>query len=115
MTSERSPGATPTAAATPSPSPAASAATPTVIDPSAPPLSTFAGAINDAGVIVGSYLDARGQFHGFTDRGGVFSTVSDPAGAQGTAPQGISNTGAVVGFYTDSSGTIHGFESNPAR
>ena len=52
---------------------------------SAPPFSTLAAAINDLGVIAGSYLDAS------------------------------SNVGAVVGFYLDSSGKFHGFELSPAR
>jgi hypothetical protein len=57
----------------------------TVNDRSAPPFSTLAAAINDLGVIAGSYLDAS------------------------------SNVGAVVGFYLDSSGKFHGFELSPAR
>lgn len=87
----------------------------TVSDPSAPPFSTLAAAINDQDVIAGSYLDASEEFHGFTDRAGTFTTVSDPAGTEGTAPQGISNTGEVVGFYVDSSGAFNGFALTPAR
>jgi probable HAF family extracellular repeat protein len=60
-------------------------------------------------------VDAGGESHGFTERNGAFTTIADPAGAEGTAPQGISNTGVVVGLYTDGSGSFHGFEFTPAR
>jgi hypothetical protein len=66
-------------------------------------------------VIAGTYTGAHGVFHGFTDRRGVFTPVNDPAGAKGTAPEGISNTGVIAGFYTDSHGTNHGFTFTPAR
>ncbi len=81
-----------------------------VNDPSAPPFSTFAASLNDPGEIVGEWQDSSGVFHGFTDQAGNFTAVSDPAGAEGTAPEGISNTGVIVGFYTDSNAVNHGFE-----
>jgi len=92
----------------------------TVDDPAAAPFSTFAGAINDSGVIVGGYnVFTHRVPHGFIDLSGVFTTLSDPnagtASGQGTAAQGISNTGVIVGTYVDSSGGQHGFELSPSR
>jgi hypothetical protein len=49
------------------------------------------------------------------DRRGAFTKINDPAGAKGTAAEGISNTGVVAGFYTDSHGTNHGSTFSPAR
>jgi hypothetical protein len=66
-------------------------------------------------VVVGEWVDANGLFHGFTERRGVFTTVEDPAGAEGTNLAGISNRGEIVGFYTDSNAVNHGFELSPAR
>jgi len=54
------------------------------------------------------------MLHGFIDRHGKFTTIDDPAGAQGTAPEGLSNAGIVAGFYTDASGNNHGFTFTPA-
>ena len=92
----------------------------TVRDPAAAPFSTFAGAINDSGVIVGGYnLFTHRVPRGFIDQAGVFTTLNDPnagtASGQGTAAQGISNTGVIVGTYVDSSGGQHGFELSPSR
>ena len=54
--------------------------------------------INDAGQIVGNYLDASGLAHGFLLSGDSF-TIIDVPGADATAPFGINNAGQIVGFY----------------
>ena len=43
-------------------------------------LGTFGsvGGINDAGAIVGTYLDAAFATHGFLDSGGIFTSMDDP-------------------------------------
>ena len=66
-------------------------------------------------MVVGEYLDASEDFHGFTEARGVFTPVEDPLGTAGTNVAGISNLGVIVGFYVDSSGNLHGFELPPAR
>ncbi len=57
--------------------------------------STQAIGINNAGQIVGRYIDSAGAEHGFLDSGGVFSTIDAPYGA--TIASGINNIGQIVG------------------
>jgi hypothetical protein len=66
-------------------------------------------------VVVGEYVDASEEFHGFVEVRGAFTPVEDPAGTAGTNVAGISNLGVIVGFYVDSNGNFHGFELSPAK
>jgi len=67
---------------------------------------TIACDINNAGDIVGFYLDANGVNHGFLLSGGRFTTVDFP-GAEMTRVQGINAKGEIVGFHWyPSRGTI---------
>ena len=68
---------------------------------------TYAGGINNAGQVAGSYSDATG-FHGFVDTNGAFTTVDVPGGSS-TSAHGINNAGQVSGIYTDASGYQQGF------
>ena len=74
--------------------------------------------INNAGEVVGNYGDANGNFYGFTDSGGSYTTVNDPLVIQngssqsGTTVTGINNSGTLVGYYQDSSGGFSGFVDN---
>ena len=71
--------------------------------------------MNNAGVMAGFYADSSGIAHGFTFKNGVYTTVDDPLGVQGTAVTGISDSGQIVGFYGDASGNFHVFvDSNGA-
>jgi hypothetical protein len=78
---------------------------------------TEASGVNDAGIVVGDYADAAGQFHGFVWDSGLFLTFDVPfADATLTAPAGINNVGQIVGFYFDNNrtdalpnGHAHGF------
>jgi parallel beta-helix repeat protein len=71
-------------------------------------ISTFPTGINDAGAIVGDYLDASGQQRGFLLSGGTYTTLDAP-GATATFADGINDAGAIVGRYTDASAANHGF------
>ncbi len=69
--------------------------------------------INDNGLIVGCFQHSRtAPTRGFTDRGGKFTTVNDPAagsGARVTAClQGVNKLGTTVGDYQTSNGVMHG-------
>ena len=87
---------------------------------------TFPGAavtqpnnINDNGVIVGCYRDRSGPERGFTDRGGRFTTVNDPAAGR-NAPftaclQGVNTKGTTVGFYISNTDVDHGFLDRGGR
>jgi len=70
-------------------------------------MGTFAYGINNAGQIVGSYVDATGT-HGFLFSDGTFTTIDDPLATQGTFALGINNAGEIVGLYVDAAGD-HGF------
>jgi probable HAF family extracellular repeat protein len=76
--------------------------------PGATPNSTEAYAINDIGVVVGIYHPAGGIWQGFSDSGGVFSSV-DAFGSNDTFPFGISNNGQIVGVVNDASGASQGY------
>src|SRR5215467_1641763 len=75
--------------------------------------ATFAGSVNDFGVVVGGYTDAHGVGHGFIDRRGVFTTVNDPhagtASGPGTVVHAINDHGVLGGGYVDAHGVSHGF------
>jgi hypothetical protein len=76
---------------------------------------TQALGINRAGQVVGAYLDARGQAHGFLDTGRRMVTVDVPAGTRGSVVSGLNDRGQLVGFYIDVLGLVHGFLATPSR
>jgi hypothetical protein len=80
----------------------------TIIVPFAGAQDTEPFEINNAGNIVGSYLDSSGDFQGFLLSGGVYTSFAYP-GSTDTIPESINNTGDIVGQYQDSSGNLHGF------
>jgi len=71
--------------------------------------------IDNAGDTVGFYVDGTGANHGFTDIGGTFATVDNPAST--ASPKfnqllGINNKGTAIGFYNDAQGNSHGYIYN---
>ncbi len=76
----------------------------TLDDPSATH-GTLAFGINDAGQIVGYYVDSTGNGqHGFLLSGGIYTTLDDPLATSGTYAFGINAAGQIVGAYLDASG-----------
>jgi probable HAF family extracellular repeat protein len=69
--------------------------------------STDANGINNAGQIVGAFLDNSSIGHGFLYTAGLFTTIEVP-GALYTAAFGINDAEQIVGLFGDSAGT-HGF------
>jgi probable HAF family extracellular repeat protein len=69
---------------------------------------TLTQGINDAGQIVGYYLDSNGNRHGFLYSGGAYTTLSDPLATNVTIASGINDLGQVVGYYGDNT-AFHGF------
>jgi len=65
--------------------------------------------INASGAIVGEYLDAGGNLHGFLLSGGQYGNLDDPLGVQGSFANGINDLGQVAGAYLDASGSPHGY------
>jgi hypothetical protein len=70
-------------------------------------IGTIVNAINNAGVVVGSYSDKNGVNHGFSKSGDRYRTIDVP-GADSTVIQGINNEGDVSGVY-HTAGVGHGF------
>lgn len=68
--------------------------------------------INNAGQIVGYYLDSVSLAHGFVYENGIYTTLDDPLATGGTYVTGINNTGQMVGYYYDATGYQHGFLYN---
>ena len=64
--------------------------------------------ISNSGQIVGAYIDALGDRHGFIYNGGVFNVLAIP-GAPDAVPTGINSAGTFVGSYTDASSTSRAF------
>jgi probable HAF family extracellular repeat protein len=83
----------------------------TTLDPPGSSL-TVAEAINNAGVIVGVYLDAKLDQHGFLLSNGVYTQIDVP-GSTATQINSINPRGQIVGYYNDQTGT-HGFVGTPA-
>jgi|HubBroStandDraft_1064217.scaffolds.fasta_scaffold00330_15 hypothetical protein len=74
------------------------------------PAQQEATCINDAGQIVGTYLDSSNFNHGYERIGGKFTPLEVPfAGATATLPFSINDSGEVVGCWGDSDGNDHGF------
>jgi probable HAF family extracellular repeat protein len=71
---------------------------------------THAMAINTSGQVVGYYVDANGQTHGFIYSGGSYTTLDDPSAVGGgTVADGINDAGEIVGYYYDANGNSHIF------
>ncbi|MBV9280787.1 MAG: hypothetical protein JOZ41_11940 [Chloroflexi bacterium] len=82
--------------------------------------NTAALGINDAGRVVGYYIDGSKGLHGYVWSANRrrFSVLDDPQGVGNTRPFGINNAGQISGFYTDSKGVrdqkgVHGFVRSP--
>jgi hypothetical protein len=71
-------------------------------------LVTYALGLNDAGNVVGIYLDSQQKEHGFLLQGTTYTSIDFP-GAVATEALGTNNHGDIVGDYTDTAGTVHGF------
>jgi len=86
----------------------------------APPLQgTYGLTINDAGSIVGPYLDSNMVVHGYVRAANGAITEFDAPGAgtgamQGTIPVGINATGDITGSYLDANNVLHGFVTGAA-
>lgn len=77
-------------------------------------------AINQWGVVVGSYLDANNVFHAFIRSAEGKITAFDAPGADttandfnGTWAQGINDLGDITGYYDDAMGVAHGYVRSP--
>lgn len=70
--------------------------------------STAIYGINDAGVMVGSYVDGGGVRHGFELSGAHVAKIDDPKGTD-TYCFAINKAGAIVGYYATSSHTARAF------
>jgi hypothetical protein len=81
----------------------------TVAVPKAESTSTFG--LNDAGVIVGQFTNAKGTTFGLEMNGTKLTEIDDSSGLAGTtACYGINTADTIVGFYeTTTSGATQGF------
>ncbi len=83
----------------------------TIDDPSAQFYpATYANALNNSGVITGSYSTSEFHSTGFIYNGGAFSTISDTkfqigSSVNDTNPTGINDSGVIVGSYRNLFGT----------
>ena len=65
--------------------------------------------INDPGEVVGTFVDAVGNRHGFVrNKKGLYAMIDVP-GALFTVAEGINNSGDIVGLYLGKDFTLHGF------
>ena len=67
--------------------------------------------INNAGQIVGDFVDAAVLGHGFLLSEGNFTTIDVPGSFQSFAG-GVNNAGQIVGTFADDTGQ-HGFLATP--
>jgi probable HAF family extracellular repeat protein len=70
--------------------------------------STAIYGINNAGVMVGSYVDSGGVRHGFRLASGKLKNIDDPNGTD-TYCFGINKAGAIVGYYATTAHAAQGF------
>jgi probable HAF family extracellular repeat protein len=71
-------------------------------------LETYPLAENNAGTVIGYWLDSNYGQHGFIYQDGTLSDFNPP-NATGSIPSGINDKGDVVGYFTDSSQNTHGY------
>lgn len=64
--------------------------------------------INNAGSVVGFFIDPLGQQHGFLFDGQSYTTLNQPS-ARFIIPQKINNSGQIVGYYRGRPTGTHGF------
>jgi probable HAF family extracellular repeat protein len=77
-------------------------------------LGTVATGINDAGEVVGGYVDGNSHSHGFLwDPTHGFTTFDVPDAHNFTSIQGINDSGQIVGYYQDDNGVDHSFIATP--
>ena len=78
------------------------------------PGSTFTEplAVNNNGEIVGTYTDADGNMHGFSDINSSFTSFDAPGGVGTTTANGVNGLGDIVGFSMNGAATV-GFEAIP--
>jgi len=89
----------------------------TTFDAAPDAVPTIAEGINNAGTIVGLYVDGNGDLHGFVrSRKGEFATVDvDKPGASQTEINSINAKGEIVGTYLGADDKQHGFLGVPVR
>lgn len=64
--------------------------------------------VNNAGAVVGFYMNTAATSLGFEEIGGKVMTL-DPFGSTNTQALGIAASGEIVGVYTDAGGVQHGY------
>src|SRR5215510_8373634 len=73
-------------------------------------LTTVAFDANNCGQIVGAFIDAVGEAHGFLGENGVFAQIDvDLPEVFNTNTIGINDRGQIVGVFADPMGALHGF------
>ena len=77
-------------------------------------IGTKALGLSPFGNVVGSYVDASGDTHGFLVRNPgtkrvVWQTIDDPQASKGTVVTAINLHESIAGYYVDRSGRNHGF------
>src|SRR5271167_340710 len=70
--------------------------------------STAIFGINNAAVMVGSYVDKSGVRHGFRLSGGKVKKIDDPSGTD-TYCFGVNKGGAIVGYYATANHNAQAF------
>ena len=71
--------------------------------------NTQALGLDNAGQVVGSFVDAAGKMHGFVWQNRKVRQIDDPNGKAGTLVNGIDNRNQIVGFFVDAKGNTNGF------
>jgi probable HAF family extracellular repeat protein len=71
-------------------------------------IATYPAAINNSGMIVGTFIDAANHQHGFLYKGGKFQEIDHPNAILTTA-DGINDKNQVVGTYETSDGFVSGY------
>jgi hypothetical protein len=69
---------------------------------------TAAHDMNNSGSIVGGFVDAEGNGHGFLLASGTFTQLDFPSGSYTTA-SGVNAVTNIVGSFVDSFGITHGY------
>lgn len=65
--------------------------------------------LNDAGAIMGSYIDANYVLHGYLRAPNGKIVTVDPVGSVFTWSSGMNDFEAITGYYADANGVYHGF------